>query len=91
MASLDEIKRKVDNLQHRHSQLVQMKAERAGLLRAKREELAVIVQEIKAAGYDPKTLPQERDRAKADLEAMISKLDQEMTEIEAAFKAFDKK
>lgn len=87
----DEIKSKIEGLQKRYNAVVQTKAGLAGQLQAKKEELATIVQEIRAAGYDPKKLSEERDRVKQELEDQISKLDKELTEVETALAAFDKK
>jgi septal ring factor EnvC (AmiA/AmiB activator) len=84
----DEIKRKIDELQKRYNAVVQKKAGLAGQLQAKKEELARIVQEIRAAGYDPKKIAQERDKAKQDLENLIAKLEEELTEVEKALSTF---
>lgn len=83
----DDIKNKIDELQRRHNAAAQKKAGLTGQLQAKKEELAAIVQEIRDAGYDPKKITQERDRAKQELESMISKLETELTEVETAFAA----
>ena len=86
----DEIKNKIDSLQKRYNAAVQTKAGLAGQLQAKKEELAAIVKEIKAAGYDPKNLTQERDRVKHDLEEMIIGLEKELTDVETALSTFKK-
>jgi septal ring factor EnvC (AmiA/AmiB activator) len=84
----DDIKSRIDDLQRRHSAAVQKKAGLAGQLQAKREELEAIVKEIREAGYDPKKITQERDRAKAELEAQLTKLESELTAVETALAAF---
>jgi len=86
----DEIKAKIDGLQKRYNAVVQEKAGLSGQLQAKKEELAAIVQEVRAAGYDPKNLAQERDRVQSELEGQIEKLDKELTEVETALSAFKK-
>ena len=83
-----EIQRKIEELQRRHSAVAQKKASITGQLQAKKDELAAIVQEIRDAGYDPKTIGRDRDRVKSELEEMIRKLDQELTEVETALSAF---
>lgn len=83
-----EIQRKIEDLQKRHSAVVQKKASVTGQLEAKKQELAAIVQEIRDAGYDPKQIGQERDRVKAELEGLIQKLDQELTEVESSLATF---
>lgn len=84
----DSIKDRIDDLQRRHNAVVQKKAGLAGQLQAKKEELAAIVQEIKDAGYEPKKITHERDRAKHELETMIAKFESELTEVENALAAF---
>ena len=86
----DDITRRIEDLQKRHTALVQEKAGLQGQLKAKKEELAKIVEEIKAAGYDPKQITQERDRVKKELEVAVSKLETEYAEVEAALAAFKK-
>jgi septal ring factor EnvC (AmiA/AmiB activator) len=88
--SPEEIKNKIEALQKRYNAAVQEKAGLAGQLQAKKDELALIVQEIRAAGYDPKNLTQERDRVKQELEEMINKLETELTDVETALQAFKK-
>jgi hypothetical protein len=85
-----EIQRKIEELQRRHSAVVQKKAGVAGQLQAKQDELKAIVQEIREAGFDPKKITQERDRVQGSLESMIKTLDQELTEVETALAAFTK-
>jgi len=87
----DEIKRKIDDLQKRTDAVAKKKAQFSGQLQAKKEELAALIKEVKAAGYDPKTLVGDRDRAKAELEQMLGDYESELTKTEAAFTAFEKK
>jgi len=87
----DEIKAKIDELQRRWNAVSQDKAGVAGQLKAKKEELAQVVKEIREAGYDPKHIAQERDQAKAELERMVEKLDADLSEVETALETFKKK
>jgi len=87
----DDIKKKIDELQRRHNAVIQKKAGLAGQLQAKKEELATIVQEIRAAGFDPKNIAKERDKARKELEEMVVKLDKELTEVEQALSMFQQK
>jgi septal ring factor EnvC (AmiA/AmiB activator) len=86
----DDIKKKIDELQQRWTAVSQKKAGLEGQLQAKKDELQNVVQEIRAAGYDPKNIAQERDQAKMELEAMVAKLDTELTEVETALSSFQK-
>lgn len=85
---MDEIEKKIEDLQRRHTNAVRRKSELTGQLEAKKAELASLVQEIKDAGYDPKNLKQERDRVKIELESMITTLDQELTRVETALDSY---
>lgn len=87
----DDIKKKIEDLQRRHKVVEQKKASLTGQLQAKKEELAAVVKEIRDAGYDPKNIAQERDRAKAELEAMVDRLDRELTEVEKVLANFQNK
>jgi chromosome segregation ATPase len=87
----DEIKKKIDDLQKRTDAVATKKAQFGGQLQAKKEELAALIKEIKAAGYDPKTLVGERDKAKAELEQMLGEYESDLTKTESAFSAYEKK
>lgn len=87
---MDEIEKKIEELQKRHTNAMRRKAELSGQLTAKKAELAALVQEIRDAGYDPKNIKQERDRVKLELENLVSSLDQELTKVESALDSFKK-
>jgi len=87
----DEIKKKIDDLQKRHEAVTQKRASLGGQLQAKKEELAAIIQEVRAAGYDPKNLASERDKAQQELETMVEDFETKLTEVETAIAAFDSK
>lgn len=90
MTSTD-IDAKVKDLMARHAAVLQKKATLSGQLQAKREELAELLKEISAAGYDPKTLVEESRRAKANLESEIATFEADLVKAEAALAVFDKK
>ncbi len=89
--SPEELKNKVDDLLRRHEAVIKKKAGLGGQLQAKKEELAQVLQEAKAAGYDPKNLASERDKAQKDLENLVSDFEKKLVEVEGAFATFDKK
>lgn len=91
MATPEEIKKKIDDLARRTDAVNRKKSELLGLLQAKKDELAALVKEIKAAGLDPKNLTAERDKAKADLESMIESYEKDLAATEKALAAYDKK
>jgi chromosome segregation ATPase len=87
----EELKEKIDSLQKRHQAVLEKRAAVGGQLQAKKQELALIVEEIKQAGYDPKNLAAEYEKAEQDLEGMIVEFDKKLTEVETALAVFDKK
>lgn len=87
----DEIKKKIEDLQKRTEVVVKKKATFGGQLQAKKEELAALIKEIKAAGYDPKNLVSERDKAQKELEEMISTYETDLTQVEDALAVYEKK
>jgi uncharacterized protein YoxC len=87
----EEIKRQIDDLLRRHDTVVKKKAGLGGQIQAKKDELNQIIQEVRAAGFDPKTLANDRDKSQQDLQSMIADFDAKLTEVEAHVAAFDKK
>lgn len=87
----EEIKRKIEDLQKRSDTVAKKKATFSGQLQAKKEELATLIKEIKAAGIDPKNLVSERDKAQQELEAMIVSYEADLTQVETALSAYDRK
>lgn len=87
----DEIKKKIDDLQRRTEAVATKKAAFGGQLQAKKEELASLIKEIRAAGYDPKNLVTERDKAQAELEQLISVFEKDLEKTESALASYEKK
>jgi len=87
----DSTRKKVDELKARHEAVVQRKAELQGRFDEKKEELAALVKEIKAAGYDPKKLPEERAKLQGELDAMIASFEKDLSDVESALAEFEKK
>jgi len=91
MATLEELKEQVDELLRRHAGAGKKKAELRGQLEARKAELAELGQEITAAGYDPRNLKQERDKAHGELEGLVVSFDKELSDVEAAIAVFEEK
>ena len=91
MASLDELRKKVDNLIERHKVVAEKKAKLQGQLEAKKAELLELGNEIKSAGFDPRNLKEQRDKAKEDLERLIRSFEKDLVEAEEAIAHFEKK
>lgn len=89
-STLEQIKERVDALSVRFKKASEKKANLSGLLQAKKEELNALVEEIRAAGLDPKKLKEHRDDLKREVETMIKELDEKLTSVEGALQAYDK-
>lgn len=87
----EEIKRRIEDIQRRHDTASKHKSVLEGQVAAKKDELAALILEIKGAGYDPKKLVAERDKAQQDLEAMIVEMEKNLTEVEKALSAYNSK
>lgn len=87
----DELRRKIDDLAKRTDTVNSKKSTLSGKLQAKKEELAQLVVEIKAAGYDPKTLREERDKVQAQLTEMITAYESDLVAVETALAGYDAK
>ena len=87
----EELKQKVEDLIRRTDAFNKKKAGVGGQLEAKKEELAVLIKEIRAAGHDPKNLASERDKAEKDLQEMVVAYEKDLKAAEEAIAAFDKK
>lgn len=89
-ASLDQLKRKVDDLLRRHTVVTKKKSELRGRLEAKKTELVELGEEIKAAGFDPRKLKEQRDEAHQELEDLVESFERDIVEVEEAIASFEK-
>lgn len=85
---MDEIQKRIEDLQRRHAEVQQRKATAAGQLQARKDELASIVQEIREAGYDPKQLTQIRDQVQTELLREIERYEAALAEVETALTGY---
>jgi septal ring factor EnvC (AmiA/AmiB activator) len=85
----DEIRKRIENVLRRTEVATKRKASLEGTLKAKEQELAVLLQEIREAGYKPKELVSERDRVQAELLKMLEDYEQRLTEVETALATFE--
>ncbi len=83
--------REFQELNEKRSDLITRKIRLEENFKAAKKALSEVVEEIKAAGYDPKTLSsvleqkeKELEEAKADYESKLSKAEALITEIEQA-------
>ncbi len=89
--SPEEMKAKIESLQKRHAAVLEKRAILSGQLQAKKQELALIIEEIQTAGYDPKNLASEHAKAEEELSAMVIEFEKKLAEVETALAVFDKK
>lgn len=82
--SVDEMRSRVDDLIRRHQAASSKKSQLLGRLEAKKQELAALSREIKEAGYDPKSLKSERDKAAQQLETATQSFAQDLALVEKA-------
>ena len=90
MASLDQIQARVEDLTRRHNAAATRQSKLQGILEEKKQELLRLKQEILAAGFDPKTLREERTRLEQELEQLMSKFETELSVVEQAQDEYEK-
>ena len=89
--TLEDIKKKIDDLTRRTEVASKKKAQLEGQIQQVKENLADLITEIKAAGYDPKTLSAERDKAEAQLLQEIADYETKLAAVETALAEYDKR
>lgn len=87
----EELQRRIADLSVRYKRILQRKTELGGELKSKREELALLVKEIQAAGYNPKTLVEDRNRVQQELEALMTAFETSIVTAETTLENYDKK
>jgi len=90
MASVDEIKKRVDELVRRHQDVSERKAKLKGILGEKKKELYALKKEIEDAGHDPKNLKNEREALESEINQLIETFEGELTQVEEALAEYEK-
>jgi chromosome segregation ATPase len=90
MATITQLKQRVENALARHAKVNRKRDELRGQLEARKKELVEIGEEIQAAGFDPRQLKQQRDQAHEDLQELLVSFEQDMQEVESALEEFEK-
>lgn len=85
-----ELKTQVESLVKRHQVASSRKATLQGQLNAKKQELASLTQEIQNAGFNPRELRAEREKAQAELERLVDAFEAELSEVESALDSLEK-
>jgi hypothetical protein len=86
-----ELKAQVENLVKRHQVASSRKATLQGQLNAKKQELAALTKEIQSAGFDPRKLREEKERAHTELEKLVDAFEIELSEVESALDSLENK
>jgi len=87
----EELRKKIEDLSKRTEAANTKKNTLSGKLQAKKEELAQLIVEIREAGYDPKTLREERDKVQTQLAEMITAYEADLVAVETALATYDAK
>ena len=88
-SQLDQIKARLADLERRHKAVGSKKTKLQGQLEAKKQELVSLKDEIEAAGYDPKSLKQEKARVEQTLIQDMDAFEKDLKEVEAAIASFE--
>jgi uncharacterized protein YoxC len=86
----EEIQRTIEDLSRRTNMFNRKRAGLMGQLEEKKKQLAELIQEIRAAGYDPKTLPKAVEEAKQKLLDAIETHEKKLLQAEAAMETYEK-
>jgi hypothetical protein len=87
--SPEDLRRRIESAIKRTETVNQKKAALGGQLKSKKEELAALMGEIKAAGLDPKNLKAERDKVQAELYEMLTGYEKKLADVETALASFE--
>lgn len=85
----EQIEQKIQELTKRTDVAAKKKAALGGQLTEKKDQLSSLIKEIKDAGFDPKTLPTERDRLQKELVTDLEKYEKGLSEVETALATYE--
>lgn len=88
MTTLEERRKKVEDLRQRHTQAKTTRDQLLGELGAKRQELASLAQEIKKEGIDPRKLKEHKAQLEEEIDTLCASLDNDLREVEEAMAQF---
>jgi len=90
MLSPEELQNRIADLLRRNQRVLKRKTELGGELKSKKAELANLVKEIQDAGFNPKTLVADRDKAQEELESLMDAFEKGLLEAEQSLADYDK-
>jgi len=88
---IDVLQKKLQELSARAKKVKQQRAEILGSLNAKKEELTNLVKDIQSAGYNPKTIKDEYEQQKKQLEDMMEVYEAQLVKAENSIEEFYRK
>jgi len=90
MANLEQIQARVEDATRRHNLAATKQSKLQGVLEEKKKELLKLKAEIQQAGFDPKTLREEKVRLEAELDQLLTKFETELAIVEQAQDEYEK-
>ena len=90
MASLEQLQARVEDLTRRHQAAATKQTKLGGVMEEKRQELLRLKQDIVSAGFDPKTLREDKARLEAELVQLMDKFETELVVVERAQDEYEK-
>jgi len=88
---IEALQKKLNELSTRAKKVKQSRAEILGSLNTKKDELTVLVREIQAAGYNPKTIKEEYEQQRKQLEEMMEDYEKQLAKAEQSIEEFYRK
>ena len=90
MASLEQMQARVEELTRRHNAAATKQSKLQGALEEKKQELLRLKKEITDAGFDPKTLRDDKLRLETELEQLCSRFETALVDVEKAQEEYEK-
>jgi len=87
--TIETLREKFENLTRRYSEASEKRSRLLGKLDEKKADLAKLVEEIKAAGFDPKDLKAERDRLSSEIADLMVNFETNLSNVETALKELE--
>ena len=89
MSSIEQIRKRVEELSLRHKAATEKKSRMQGQLDEKKKELANLKKEIEGAGYDPKNLKHEKAELEAQLKSLMETFHSELSVVEESLEEYE--
>lgn len=84
--NIETLREKFELLTRRYSDASEKRSRLLGKLDEKKADLTRLVEEIKAAGFNPKDLRAEKERLSSEVVELMTKFESELSNVETALK-----